>query len=101
MFDVLWHQRAEHELDSVVQYWDKRNGSNQYSSKLIKQVTHSIDILRLFPKLGKTTNIPNVREYVLGDYSLFYTITNTDIGILSFWDNRQDRKNLSVFTGSQ
>jgi L-ribulose-5-phosphate 3-epimerase UlaE len=40
------------------------------------------------------TDFEGIRVASLGNYSIYYKITDKDIIITSFWDNRQDPKKL-------
>lgn len=46
------------------------------------------------PSLYKSTDFKNTRVASLGNFSLFYKITEEQIIISAFWDNRQDPKKL-------
>jgi hypothetical protein len=42
------------------------------------------------PKIGKETDVPNVRIKIVKDYFFTYRETETSIEILTIWDSRQD-----------
>ena len=59
--------------------------------KLIKERIHLITIHN---KAGKCTNHSDTREAAMGNFSIYYKTTDTQIIITSFWDNRQDPEKL-------
>jgi hypothetical protein len=46
------------------------------------------------PYLYKLTDFNNVRVASLGNFSIFFKISEREIIIMAFWDNRQDPKQL-------
>jgi len=66
---IVWHENAIVDLKSICDYFNKRNGSKKYSTKLVSEIK---EILNLIPK-----------KIELG-------IKTTEIEILSIWDCRQN-----------
>jgi hypothetical protein len=46
------------------------------------------------PFLFKKTDFKDIRMASLSNYSIYYKITDREIIITAFWDNRQDPKKL-------
>jgi toxin YoeB len=46
------------------------------------------------PFIYKSTDFKDVRVASLGNYSIYYKVSETDLIISAFWDNRQDPKKL-------
>lgn len=46
------------------------------------------------PLIYKATSFKDVRVASLGNFSIYYKITEKDIIITAFWDNRQDPQKL-------
>jgi hypothetical protein len=46
------------------------------------------------PLLYKVTDFKDVRVASLGNFSIFYKVSDEKIIITAFWDNRQDPKKL-------
>lgn len=46
------------------------------------------------PFISKLTDFNDVRVASLGNFSIYYKITDVQIIIVAFWDNRQDPKKL-------
>ena len=87
---VVWSLRAQNDRKKILNYWRLRNKSNTYSKKLNQLFKNSIQIIKDFPLIGKSTDDPNTRIKIVKDYLLFYEETETQILILTIWDSRQD-----------
>ena len=87
---VVWSLRAQKDRRDILNYWRLRNKSNTYSKKLNQLFKNSIQIIKDFPQIGKSTDDPNTRIKIIKDYLLFYEETETQIFILTIWDSRQD-----------
>lgn len=92
--NVIWTRTADIQFTGILEYWVHRNKSNSYSKKLMKLVTERTKQLAEKPLTFKTTDFKNVRISTLNNFSIFYKITNQEIIITAFWDNRQDPKKL-------
>lgn len=70
---VQWSNRAELEFDNILDYWNKRNGSERYSKKLMELVDQSIEGLAKYPESGRLTDNQSVRYKIVKDYFLYYS----------------------------
>lgn len=91
---VVWTQTAARQRREILKYWTNHNGSTIYARKLIKLTARRIKIILKHPELFKSVNYPSTRESAMGHFSIFYQVTNNQIIITAFWDNRQDPKKL-------
>lgn len=91
---IEWTKIAEYQLTDILEYWDRRNLSRSYSSKLSKEVIKQVDFISLNPLSSQQLFSSKIRTSSLGNYSLFFEIKEDSIQILAFWDNRQDPKKL-------
>lgn len=90
MTEVVWSHRAIVELESILEYWHKRNRSYSYPNKILKASDEAIDLIKVRPKIGIETNHRNVKmRLVLNRFYLVYRIQSNVIEILKFWDCRQ------------
>jgi plasmid stabilization system protein ParE len=48
------------------------------------------DLISKHPKMGKETDVPNVRIKIVKDYFFTYRETESSVEILTIWDSRQD-----------
>ena len=91
---VKWTRTADIQYVGILEYWVKKNKSNIYSKKLIKTVKKKTALIAQSPFIYKATDFKDTRVAVLGNFSLLYKVTDKEILITAFWDNRQDPKRL-------
>jgi len=94
LLKVFWTETAVAQRNCIFEYWNKRNNSNAYSSKLRLTINNSIELLRKYPELGIKTDFGEHRALALQHFSLFYKFDAERIIITAFWDNRQDPEKL-------
>lgn len=92
--NVVWTRTADIQLVGILEYWVKRNKSNTYSKKLIKLVTERAQQISEKPFIYKSTDFKETRVASIGNFSMYYKVTKSQIIISAFWDNRQDPKKL-------
>jgi len=71
-----------------------RNKSNSYSKKLLEKVSEKTNEIAKSPLIYKSTDFKDIRVAPMGNFSIFYKVTESQIIITAFWDNRQDPKKL-------
>ena len=91
---IIWTKTADIQFAGVLQFWLERNKSNTYSKKLISLVTDRTKEIAKTPFMYKSTDFKDVRVASLGNFSIYYKITDKSIIITAFWDNRQDPRKL-------
>lgn len=91
---VIWTRTADVQLVGILEYWVNRNKSNTYSKKLLKLVSKRTEQLAKSPFTCKKADFKDTRVASLGNFSLFYKVTDEAIIITAFWDNRQNPKKL-------
>ncbi len=87
---VVWSKKAKNQRLSIFEFWLTRTDSNRYTIKLRKAFKAATNKLKDNPFLGKQTNTADFRFLIVKYYKLFYTVTDSDIVILSVFDTRQD-----------
>lgn len=92
--NVIWTRTADLQFAGVLEYWVIRNKSNTYSKKIVKLVSERTKQIAEKPLIYKTTDFKDIRVASIGNFSIFYKISDKDIIITAFWDNRQDPKKL-------
>lgn len=92
--NVVWTRIADIQFAGILEYWVNRNKSNVYSKKLIRLVAERTRQLAENPYSCKPSDFGDIRVASLGNFSIYYKVTNTQIIISAFWDNRQDPKKL-------
>jgi len=91
---VKWTRTADIQYVGVLEYWVKRNKSATYSRKLIRIVAARTNQIAETPFIYPKTNFKDTWVASLGNFSIFYKVTDDEIIITAFWDNRQDPKKL-------
>jgi plasmid stabilization system protein ParE len=92
--NVIWTRTADLQFIGILEYWVKRNKSNAYSKKLVKLVSERTAQIAEKPFIYKPTDFNETRIASLGNFSIYYKVTDEQIIISAFWDNRQDPKKL-------
>ena len=92
---IVWTKLAEQELDDIVNYWDNRIKSSNYTTNLLKQLKKTLSILSSHPNIGKESlQRKNVRIKVfMENFLIIYRTENTYLYILDFWDTRKNPEN--------
>ncbi|MGE0021024.1 MAG: type II toxin-antitoxin system RelE/ParE family toxin [Draconibacterium sp.] len=93
---IIWSPRSEIDIFQILEFYGKRNGNYQYSKRIYSRIRSSIHVLRQFPGIGAPTDIENVKNLILGEFSVFYRIEKNAIEIIAIWDNRQNPANLNL-----
>jgi plasmid stabilization system protein ParE len=91
---VVWTETASRQRREILKYWTKRNGSTKYAEKLIRITKNRINVILANPLTFKKAEYPDTREAALGHFSIYYKITENQLIITAFWDNRQEPKKL-------
>lgn len=89
---IIWSIRASKELKNVLEYFNQRNKSTRYSLKLLNEIESLTRNLSKNESIGRLTSNKFTRVIPMKIYLIFYEINRGNIEIVSFWDNRQDKK---------
>ncbi|WP_127845692.1 type II toxin-antitoxin system RelE/ParE family toxin [Psychroflexus aestuariivivens] len=92
--NIRWTRTADIQYVGILEYWVKRNKSATYSKKLIKTVSERTKQISETPLIYKKTDFKGTRVASLRNYSIFYKVSEQEIIITAFWDNRQNPKKL-------
>jgi hypothetical protein len=92
--EINWTRIAFLQKDSIIRYWNNRNGSVEYSLTLSISIDERLIHIASFPKIGKISTFPNTRVITMRNYSIFYKFDDNQILVTSLWDNRQNPFNL-------
>jgi len=91
---IVWTITASKQRREILKYWTVKNSSTLYAEKLIKLVKVRIHTILRNPNAFKPTTFQDVHVSSLGHFSIYYKITETELIVVAFWDNRQDPKKL-------
>lgn len=92
--NVVWTRTADIQFIGILEYWVERNKSNTYSKKLIQRVAERTEQIAKNPFSYKSTDFKDIRVASLGNFSVYYKVTDKQIIVSAFWDNRQDPEKL-------
>ena len=93
---IIWSHKAKIKLTQILEFYIERNNSKTYSIKLYKQFRKNIKLLIKQPNLGIKTDISGVRSLIIGEFIVFYEITEELIIIHTLWDCRQNPEDLNI-----
>ena len=90
---VRWTQRAQHEFDKVVTYYEVEY-SPLAAENLVSDAKKEIEKLKKQPFIGRASQKrPIVRFVLVGKrYRLYYRVHDEIILVVSFFDTRQNPK---------
>lgn len=91
---VIWTRRAHNDRKAILTYWNERNQSKAYSKKLDQLLRHAINIICVFPEIGKPTTDKDIRVKIMKDYLIIYRRVGSTVYILTVWDSRQNPEKL-------
>ena len=80
---IIWSRLAHLNRFQILDYWIKLNKSVIYSKKLNQLFEDIADLLSKYPKIGRETDVPNVRIKIVKDYFFTYRETESSIEILT------------------
>ncbi|PQJ72497.1 type II toxin-antitoxin system RelE/ParE family toxin [Polaribacter butkevichii] len=92
--NIVWTRTADIQFVGILEYWVKKNKSNRFSKKLLKLVTERTSQISENPFIYKSTDFKDVRIASLRNFSIYYKVTDEQILVTAFWDNRQNLKKL-------
>ena len=80
---IIWSPRAKLDLFEILDFFYNRNGTKTYSKKLNPTVRKSLKLLEKHSDISVQTDVQNVRNLIVGDYSIFYEIKSDSIEIIT------------------
>jgi len=92
---IIWSNQAKTELKAVLEFYTQRNGSTRYSVKILNEIEKVIFALSENENIGRLTSNKMTRVIPMKVYLIFYEVNKKQINIVSFWDNRRDKKQLN------
>lgn len=93
---LIWSQNAKIKLFEILDYFNDRNKSNNYSKKLYQKISKGVSILIKYPESGTKSDFESIRGLIIDNYILFYEFTDEFIIIHTIWDARQNPDKLKV-----
>ena len=82
---ILYSPQFADSLEAILNHFDERNGSDDYSKKLLKMVHEQIRLLARFPEIGRLTDFPGVRIMYIDRYGIEYQIREKAILVIDIF----------------
>ena len=82
---VLYSPQFMDNLEAILHFHDERNGSDQYSKKLLKMIHRQIRLLTTMPEIGRMTDFPSVRILFVDKFGIDYQIREKEILIINIY----------------
>ncbi len=97
---IIWSKNALNDKLEIFDYWNKNNGNKVYSNKLNTDLNDLIDLLLLFPRIGRKVENYDMRFISRHEYIILYKIKESnkrlEIEIIQIWDSRRDPLGLKL-----
>jgi len=87
--EIVWTEEALEEFAQIVDFYAARNKSDSYGIRLKKKLNTVLALIRAFPRIGKISEDGETCVFAIDKFLLLYTIDQSSIFILSFWDPKQ------------
>ncbi len=91
MYTIIWSPKAKENYSDLLQYIENKFGLES-ALDLLEKTDKVVDGISLFPKMFPASNIrPEIRKAIISKQTaLYYKISDSDIKLLEFVDNRKD-----------
>ena len=99
MYETVWTPEAESVYYDTLEFWIEHNKSNTFSLKIISEIENMEVLLKNAPFIGHSIDglSKEVRRVVvLNHFSLFYTVNDMLIQIVSFWESHRNPDELKL-----
>ncbi len=94
---VIWTKNSLTHLEEILSYWEERNRSKKYPTKLYNYFQKSIDVLARHPETGSKTINEIIRKKTIRDYYVYYSFDETSLTVLGIVDMRRNPNFLRKF----
>ncbi len=79
---IEWTDKAISHLDDILNYWEERNGSRNYSIKLYSIFQEALEVLSRYPDSGRRTSNLFLKKKSIRDYFLYYSYDKTKLTVM-------------------
>ena len=73
------------DLESILEFYDARNGNDKYIRKLLNLFHHQINLLATMPDIGRQTNHPHIRILFVDNYGIEYEQIDESVLIIDIY----------------
>ncbi len=96
---LKWTEFSKSQRKDILEYWNNRNKSKEYSRKLNKLFDKIALMILEHPEIGVKINGSEYRGRLIKDYYIIYINFEKSIEILSIFDTRQNPEKLEKISG--
>ena len=96
--EISYSSQFVDNLESILTFYDERNGSDRFSKKLLKMIHKQMGLLKTMPEIGRLTDFPGVRILFVERFGIEYQIRDKIVLIVDIFscetnpENRYFRK---------
>lgn len=88
--ELIFSVQFADDLEEILHFFDERNGSDQFSKKLMKMIYKQISLLKTMPEIGRQTDFPGVRILFVERFGIEYQIRDKAILIIDIYSCQTD-----------
>ena len=92
---LIWSEPAQINIDDIVDYYNRRNGSPTYSNRLTLEFRERMNMVVANPYSGQRW-MDDFRYVIVKPFQLFYYVTKTEVIVAAVWDARRDPDTLKL-----
>jgi hypothetical protein len=92
--EIVWVSIATNQLEFILNYWNQKTTNTTYSNKILNKLFLKLTTIQRYPHSAPLFQSSKIRKLAMRNFSIIYAVRSEMIYIFSFWDNRQDPKNL-------
>jgi len=85
VMNLLFSPQFLEGLESILLYYDERNGNANYSRKLLRLILHQLNLLTVMPDIGCKTDHPGIRILFVDDYAIDYEKIDNEILVIDIY----------------
>jgi hypothetical protein len=83
--EILYSPQFFDNLETILNFFDERNGSSNFSKKLLKMIQKQIQLLKTMPEIGRMTDCPGIRILFVERFGIDYQIRDKSILIIDIY----------------
>lgn len=87
---IVYSRKAFSDIDRIVEFNDRRNQSNRYSKKFLKNLKIHLELLSRNSFIGLVTDEPEVLISIWDSYYIFYVNKDEEIEIRSIYHQKEN-----------
>lgn len=96
---LKWTEFSKSQRKDILEYWNDRNQSKEYSRKLNKLFDKIALMILEHPEIGIKISGSECRVRLIKDYYIIYINSEKSVDILSIFDTRQNPEKLGKILG--